>query len=100
MPKFNVAVPNPLSKEDALERLQGFSEKLREKYEDQISDLEQSWDGDQVTFGFATYGMKIAGKGSVGEDEVRIEGDLPFAAAMFKGKIVSTVEEQLKRLLG
>ena len=99
MPKFNVDVPNPLGKEEALNRLQGFSDKLREKYQDQISDLEQSWEGDRLDFAFKTFGIKIAGALTVEQEKVLVEGNLPFSAAMFKGKITSGIEEQLGKLL-
>ena len=99
MPKFNVDVPNPLGKEKALTKLQGFSDTLREKYQDKISDLEQSWEEDRLDFSFKVMGVKIAGGLTVEEEKVLVEGDLPFSAAMFKGKITSGIEEQLGKLL-
>lgn len=99
MPKFNVDVPNPLGKEEALTRLQGFSDKLREKYQDKISDLEQSWEEDRLEFSFKVMGVKIAGALTVEQEKVLVEGDLPFSAVMFKGKITSGIEEQLGKLL-
>ena len=100
MPKFNVAVPNPLSKEDALEKIKSYLERLLEKYQDQVSELEQEWEEDKVNFSVKSYGIKVTGTGTITDDEVQVVGDLPFAAAMFKGKIVSGVEEQLKKVLG
>lgn len=100
MPKFDVSVPHSLGKQGALDRLQGFSETLRERHADKIKDLEQQWDGDRMTFGFKTMGMAIGGEMLVEESAVRVEGNLPFAAAMFKGQLVGAMEEQLQRLLG
>lgn len=99
MPKFDLSVPNPIGKDQALERLQSFSDKLQEKYQDQLSDLEQSWQGDQLSFSFKTFGINVAGTLSVTDDSVDVEGDLPLAAAMFKGKIISAIDEQLGKLL-
>lgn len=99
MPKFDLSVRNPLGREQALSRLQGFSDKLKEKYADQLSELEQAWDGDRLDFSFKTFGIKVAGALNVEEQEVRVAGDLPMTAAMFKGKITSAIEEQLGRLL-
>lgn len=100
MPKFNVSVPNPLGKEEAIERIRGYVEKLVAKYQDQVAELEQSWEGESVNFSVKSYGVKVSGTGTVTDDEVQVVGDLPFTAAMFKGKIASTVEEQLKKVLG
>lgn len=100
MPKFDVSVPHSMGKQAALDRLQGFSEKLRERHADKIKDLEQAWDGDRMTFGFKTMGLKIAGEMLVEESAVQVKGDLPFAAAMFKGQIAGAMEEQLQKLLG
>ena len=99
MPKFNASVPNPVDKETALKNIHSYLEKLMEKYQDQVSEVEQNWEGDTVNFSLKAYGFKVSGTGNVTEEEVQIEGDLPFAAAMFKGKIVSTLQEQLVKVL-
>ncbi|MEM1303386.1 MAG: polyhydroxyalkanoic acid system family protein [Planctomycetota bacterium] len=99
MPKFNVAVPHTLGREDAVEKLKHFSEKIAEFGQGQVKDIEQAWDGDQLTFSFKTVGVTIAGTMDVGDDEVAVQGDLPFAAALFKGKIESSISEQLQKLL-
>lgn len=100
MPKFDLSVPHSLGKEAASNRLHGFSDVLQQKYADQLSDLTQTWEGDQLTFSFTTFGIAVGGELHVEEDAVRVVGDLPFAAAMFKGKITGVIEEQLGKLLG
>jgi len=99
MPSFNVSVPHTLSQEEATERLKGFSDTIKRQMGDQVSDLEQTWVGNQMTFGFTTFGFKISGELTAGEDAVAVEGNLPFAAAMFKGKITSGIQEQLTKIL-
>ncbi|TWT96173.1 putative polyhydroxyalkanoic acid system protein [Botrimarina colliarenosi] len=99
MPKFDVSVPNLLGREAALEKLQGFSAKIQEQHADKIKDIEQRWEGDDLHFGFKTLGLRISGKLMVEESVVRVEGDLPFAAAMFKGQITGAIQGQLERLL-
>ncbi len=99
MPSFDVSVPHALGREQATEKLKGFSEHIQRQMGDQVSDLEQSWEGDSLSFGFTTFGFRIAGVLDVEEESVRIHGDLPFAAAMFKGKITSSIEEQLTKIL-
>ena len=99
MPKFDLSIPHPLGKQAALERLHGFSDRLREKYADQLSNLQQEWDGDRLNFSFSTFGIGVSGALTVEESVVRVEGDLPLTAAMFKGRITGAIEEQLQRLL-
>ena len=99
MPKINFEIPHPLSNEDAKDRLQRFVESLESKFQDNVSDLQQSWEGDQLDFGFKTFGIKIAGKIEVEEGRIAVDIDLPISAMMFKGKIESEIRKQLERLL-
>ncbi|MGL4511892.1 MAG: polyhydroxyalkanoic acid system family protein [Lacipirellulaceae bacterium] len=100
MPKFDLSVPNPLGKEQAVARLHGFSEKLRTQYADQLSDFQQSWAGDRSDFSFSAMGFRISGSLTVEEERVRVEGDLPLAATLFRGRITGVIQEQLGKLLG
>lgn len=99
MPKFNVTVPHTLSKEEATDRLNRFADVLREKFKDSVSNLEQKWEGDTLVFGFKTFGVPLQGRINVGDDALKVDGDLPFTAMMFKGKIESSIREQLERLM-
>lgn len=99
MPKFELAVPHNGTREETIQRLQAFSEKVKEKFGDQIKDLRQEWNDNQMSFGFRTFGFDITGEMTVEDEAVTVRGELPFAAAMFKGKIVGTIEEQLQKIL-
>jgi len=100
VPKLNFEIPHTLSAEDAKSRLERFSESIKTKFQDQAKDIEQSWNGNVLSFGFKTMGMKISGNIEVGEEQLKVDSDIPFAAMMFKGKIESAMKEQLGRLLG
>jgi Putative polyhydroxyalkanoic acid system protein (PHA_gran_rgn) len=99
MPKFNVTVPHALSQQEATERLNRFADVLREKFKDSVSDLDQTWEGDTLAFRFKTFGIPLAGNVRVGASNLVVDGDLPFTAIMFKGKIESSIREQLERLM-
>ena len=99
MPKFNFEIPHPLSVADAKDRLDRFIEGLEAKLGDSVKNLERNWEGDSLLFGFRTFGINISGKMDVEEDRVKVEGDLPLSAMMFKGKIESEIKENLQRLL-
>jgi putative polyhydroxyalkanoate system protein len=99
MPQFHVAVPHTLSQQEARERLNRFVDILRAKFQDSVSDLEQNWDGDTLRFSFRTFGIGLKGGVTVGEKQLEVTGDLPFTAMMFRGKIESSIREQLERLM-
>jgi putative polyhydroxyalkanoate system protein len=99
MPKFNVQVPHSLTREEARTRLERFAERLQQKFQTQVSELHQSWEDDTLRFRFKTYGIPLSGGISVGDSALDVDGDLPFSAMMFRGKIESSIREELERLV-
>ncbi len=99
MPKLSMEIPHSHSAEEAKERLVRFNDALKERFKDQVADLTQTWEGDTLSFGFKTFGIKIAGKIAIEEGKLVVDGDLPFSAMMFKGKIESEMRQQLERLM-
>lgn len=99
MPKFGVRVPHQLTKDEARTRLERFVEMLQQKFEGQVSDLTQSWEGDKLGFRFKTYGIQLDGGITITDSELNLAGDMPFSAMMFRGKIESAIREQLERLV-
>lgn len=99
MPKLNLEVPHTLPQNEAQDRLQRFAESLHGKFGDQAKDITQSWTDNVLSFGFKTLGMRIDGNIGVEPDKLVVNGDLPMAAMMFKGKIESEIREQLERLV-
>jgi hypothetical protein len=100
MPKLHITIPHPLSQQDATTKLNSFIDLLRSKYKDQLSGLEESWDANVLSFGFKTYGIGVTGKITVNDHSLDVDGDLPFSAIMFKGKIESTFRDELTKLMG
>jgi len=99
MPAFSTEVPNPLGQEAATEKLKNFMETVRSKYGDQISNLEEAWEGSVLNFSFTTYGFGISGVMNVQDDKVALDGKLPFAAMAFKGRIEETIRTELSKQL-
>ena len=99
MPSFNVQVPHSLGQDAAKARMDSFLETMEKKYKDQISDMDGSWSDNILNFSFNTFGIKIDGKMTVAEDNVQMDGERPFAAMMFKGKIASGIQEALEKAL-
>lgn len=100
MPSFGAEVNHSLGQEEATKRLKGFSDALRQRYQDQVKNLEETWNDDgSLTFSFKTMGLKIGGDIHIGEEQVKLDGKLPFAAVAFKGKIEQEIRAQLERAL-
>jgi len=99
MPKLTVTVPHQLDQQAATERLQGILAKMKERYEGKISDLHEDWQGNVLNFAFKTFGFNIKGAMHVEPQQVKVDGDLPFAAMMFKGKIEQELQSTLSRWL-
>jgi putative polyhydroxyalkanoate system protein len=99
MPKFNVQVPHALTQQEARARLERFADVLGEKFRDQVSELEQSWEGETLKFRFKTFGIPLSGAIAVGEGELKLDGELPFTALVFKGKIESAIRDELTKLV-
>ena len=97
MPKFQTNVPHTLSQQDAIERMNQFTETVGKS--DQVSDLEQSWHENQLHFGFKTYGIPLKGVVTVTDNNLEVTGDLPFSAMMFKGKIEGEIQKVLGKLM-
>ena len=101
MPSFSAEIPHGLGRDQATERLRGFTDRIRNKYKDQVSDFEESWTEDgQLSFSFKTFGFKIGGQVAVDEDKVNLTGELPFAAVAFRGKIEQEIRDQIAKALG
>jgi putative polyhydroxyalkanoate system protein len=99
MPKFNVQVPHSLTREEARARLERFADRLQQKFQTQVSDLDQSWEDDTLRFRFKTYGIPLSGGIAVNDASLDVDGDLPFTAMMFRGKIESSIREELEKLV-
>jgi predicted NBD/HSP70 family sugar kinase len=99
MPKLNVVVPHQLTTEEAKGRIQGMVSEAMAKYSTQVSDFSESWNGDQGKFSGRAMGFSVSGTVDVRPGEVAINGNLPLAASMFKGKIEEMIRERAGKLL-
>jgi Putative polyhydroxyalkanoic acid system protein (PHA_gran_rgn) len=99
MPSLKLAFPHQLGQPEAVARLKNLLTRVKEKYQDQVSDLKESWNENTLTFGFSTYGFKVTGDVVVEPSEVRLDGQIPFAAMMFKGKIENALRDAMEKEL-
>lgn len=94
-----MSVPHSLSQEKALNRVKNLLGQVKNQFADKISDLNENWDGNVGTFSFKAMGFAVSGTLTVTPAEVKLEGTIPWAASLFKGKIQDTIRERASELL-
>ena len=99
MPSLEMSIPHKLTREEARNRIQELLPKMKNDYGDQIKDLQEEWNGDTGSFSFSVMGFAVSGTLTVNDASVDLDGNLPFAAAFFKGKIKSVIEEKAQQVL-
>ncbi len=99
MPGFRTEVPHPLTQDEATEKLKVFLDQVRERYKDQVSAIEGNWDSNKLDFSLTTFGFTIKGLLTVEDKNAVLEGQLPFAALAFKGKIEQGIKSELEKAL-
>ena len=99
MPKMKMTIPHTLGQDEARQRVQGMISNMKEQYGDKVSDLEEEWSGDTGRFSLKAMGLNLKGTLQITDSELRVDGDLPWAAKPFQGTIEATIRERAERLL-
>jgi len=99
MPKLNIKIPHQLTHDEASKRIQGLLGELKNEFAGEINNVREKWEENTDTFSFSIMGFSISGTLTVKPSEVELSSNLPFAAALFKGKIESMIQERAKTLL-
>ena len=99
MPKLNMVIQYHLSQDEALRRIQGLLEDVKNQFAGKISDLREEWNGNTGRFNFSAMGFSVSGILTVHSSQVELSANLPFAATFFKGKIEATIRERAETLL-
>ena len=100
MPSFNVVVAHELQRDECVKKLRGFSEQFRRDSAVELTDIEETWDDKgNLQFAFKAMGMKISGQMETKPDEVTVNGQLPFAAVVFRGTLESQISEKIREAI-
>jgi hypothetical protein len=92
-------VPHELGRDEALLRLKSLLGDMKQQYGDKVTDLQENWTDAGGTFSFKAMGFKLSGTLDVTDTEMRLDGDLPWAAKPFQGTVEATIRERAERLL-
>lgn len=82
-----------------MERLKQFLVDVQERYKNQVSQVDGSWDDNKLNFSLTTFGFKITGDITVEDEAAVVQGQLPFAAVAFRGKIEQDIKRALEKAL-
>ena len=99
MASLDIAIPHNLPQQEALTRIQGLLGQLRKEQAGTISDVNETWNGNEGEFSFSAKGFDLSGKITVEKNKVSINSQLPFALSFFKSKIGDVIREKAGELL-
>jgi hypothetical protein len=96
---LTVVVPHQLTQDEALARIKGLIDRLKERHGDQVTDLHEAWDGYTGAFSGKSRGMRISGTIAVRPHDVEVSGQVPLLASAFKGQIEQRIRDGAAELL-
>jgi hypothetical protein len=100
MAKFNVTVDHEVQRDEAVTRLRGFSDRMREEVPVEVTDVEEKWDdAGNLSFSFKALGFTISGSMVTTENKITVDGKLPFAALPFRGAIESQIADKVREAI-
>ncbi len=100
MAQFNVSVPHETTRDVAVKKLKGFSERIRVEFAEQVSEMNETWDDNgNLQFSFRAMGISVEGDVQTDDDNVSVSGKLPFAALPFRGLIEQTIADKINEAL-
>jgi hypothetical protein len=96
---MNITVPHELGKDEALGRIKNLLGDMKQQYGDKVSDVQEHWVDDGGSFSMKAMGFKLSGTLKVTNNEMILDGDIPWAAKPFQGTVEATIRERAERLL-
>lgn len=99
MPKMTMTIPYQISEDEALTRIKGMINEMKDQHGDKVSNLQENWQGNTGTFSLTAQGFKTGGTLTVEPKQIVLNGDIPWAAKPFQGMIEATIRERVDRLL-
>jgi hypothetical protein len=99
MARVAVAATHRLGRDEARRRLRDRLGAVCDSYGSEVTELHEEWSQDTLAFVFKAIGMRVIGTIAVGDGDVRISVDLPFAAVLFKSRIEERIRSELRDTL-
>jgi putative polyhydroxyalkanoate system protein len=94
-----VVIPHQLGRAEARRRLETGLDQLKHSFADKVTSIEDAWTGDRLDMKVGALGQSVTGHLDVGEDQVRVELELPWMLAMLAEKAKGLIQKQGTLLL-
>lgn len=94
MARLEMRIIHHFYPDEAVDRIKPLLENLRAEYGDKIAGLKEKWDGNTNSFQFSVSGYEVSGTLTVEQSSVKLSGNLPWQAAIFKRKIEAAIRER------
>lgn len=99
MPEFKTEVPHGLGQDEAVNRLKGFVQQVRDRFQDQLDNADGAWVENVLDFSLMASGITITGKLTVEDSRAHVAGKLPIIAVPLRGMIERQIAQQLQTAL-
>ena len=99
MPGFSAEAPHSLGTAEAMRRLDHFADFARNKYGEQVTNVNSEWQDNVLNFSLTTFGLTITCQVVVEDTVARDKGNLPLAALPFRGTIEQAISDELQKAL-
>lgn len=99
MPNLSVGVAHALGREEAVRRLKEEFLNAKARFGQQLSDLEEEWNGNVLRFAFTSFGIRVRGTVTPDDSEVKVAAELPLVALPLKGAVERQIRDELGRIL-
>jgi hypothetical protein len=97
MPKFSIVVDHTIARDDAVERLRAHFEESKKEVANQVSNVSENWDeAGNLDFSFSAMGFSISGRMETEDSQVKVNGELPFAALPFRGALENQIASRIR----
>jgi putative polyhydroxyalkanoate system protein len=97
---ISVSIPHRLTQDEARRRLERGIADLKSKHaKGAAADVQEAWNGNQMTFRVAAMGQSVTGKVDVTPDAVKVDVELPWLLAMIANKIRPQIEQEGRKML-
>src|ERR1700722_7595984 len=97
---MQLSIPHKASQTDAVAKIKKMIADAKTHLADQVSNIQEEWHDNALTFAFTAQGKNISGTLTVLDKVFNLDVKLPLMLRMFEGRIKSMVEEQGKQMLG
>ena len=99
MPDMTATIPHQLSRAEAKQRIQQQVGVARQQYGSMLTDLQETWTGDNMAFAVTALGQSVSGRLQVEDHAVQLTVSLPWALQMLAQTLKPALEDQGRRLL-